>query len=162
MIYGPKQIFAGGSIRNNEFIIIVETAIGGTGDHSGPTLNIFRVNQEGFTHIARQELFDAMLERNGGEVTSISGEILSSFCDVCAGPDAAEPEDNFYIPVIVTFGCDGLCITNTLNDREIGDLLERFSEYKISYIKDRNLKELPAYIHDLENRVQQGTIKKWN
>ncbi len=157
--YGPKQIIAGGSYSSDEFTIIVETAIGGDGDHTGQILNIFKLNPTGFTKIATQELFDATYERKNGEITSISGKILFSFCEVCDGPDAAESKDNFFIPVKIIFGCTGICISNTLNNYEIKRMRDKFNENKISYMNDRSLKELPPYILNLEKEFNKALLK---
>ncbi len=112
-LYGPTQIIAGPIQRYSEFLVITEAAIGGDGDHTGPILRFFKLNSKGLVQIAEKEVFDAIYFRKDGNLTKVTGSILFSFCDVCDGPDAARPRDNFFVPVQITLGCDGVCISAT-------------------------------------------------
>jgi hypothetical protein len=135
--------------------VFFEAARGGDGDHSGPIVEVFRLNKQGFKKLGEQELFEASYHRTGQVITSVTGKVLFSFCNVCDGPEAGEPADNIFVPVRISVGCGGLCIKPTLAKREREALLRKFEERKSkaaeNYHVDANYQK---YVVFLENELR--------
>lgn len=135
-LFGPVKLYATDSADRKSSIVIVEAAIGGDGDHSGPILQIFSLGKNVFRKLGEQELFDAEYKQTDGSFTSSEGKVLFSFCDVCDGPDAAAPKDNIYVPAKLTLGCGGICVKPHIKSAERNKLIQSFNA-----AKDRTLKE---------------------
>jgi len=129
-LFGPIGIAASDTENREETYVFFEAARGGDGDHSGPIVEVYRLNKQGFKKLGEKELFEASYQRSGQAITSITGRVLFSFCSVCDGPEAGEPLDNINVPVRLTIGCGGLCIKPTLAKRERNALLAKFEERK--------------------------------
>ncbi len=149
-LFGPKQLIAMPIERYTDFLVISEAAIGGDGDHTGPILRFYRLNSEGLKKIAEKEVFDATYHRIGGNFERVTGLVLFSFCSRCDGPDVAEPKDRFFVPVRMTLGCGGLCISTTLAASEKAKLIKRFNRRKVSYLSENGIEGLPERIVRLE------------
>lgn len=129
-LFGPVSIAVSDTENRESTHVFFEAARGGDGDHSGPVVEVYRLNKQGFKKLGEQELFEASYHRTGQVITSVAGKVLFSFCNVCDGPEASEPADNIFVPVRITVGCGGLCVKPTLTKRERETLLGKFEERK--------------------------------
>jgi hypothetical protein len=149
-LFGPVGIVASDTETRETTYVFFEAARGGDGDHSGPIVEVFRLNKQGFKKLGEQELFEASYHRIGQVITSVTGKVLFSFCNVCDGPEAGEPADNIFVPVRITVGCGGLCIKPTLAKREREALLKQFEERKSkaseNYHVDANYQKYVVYL----------------
>jgi hypothetical protein len=125
-LFGPVHLYAAEAPNHESAIVFFESARGGDGDHSGPIVEVFALTRQGFKKLGEQELFDATYHRANEQITSVTGKVLFSLCDVCDGPEAAEDEDNFYIPVKITIGPTGILVKPLMTKQERKALLERF------------------------------------
>ena len=147
-LFGPIGIAVFDTENREETYVFFEAARGGDGDHSGPIVEVYRLNKQGFKKLGEIVPFEASYQRSGQVITSVTGKVLFSFCNVCDGPEAGEPLDNIYVPVRLTIGCGGLCIKPTLSKRERDALLAKFEERKLkaaeNYHVDANYQKFVA------------------
>jgi hypothetical protein len=129
-LYGAANVQASATKDYQDTYVFFEAARGGDGEHTGPIVEVFQLNKEGLKKLGEQELFEATYHRSEQTISSVTGRVLFSFCQVCDGPDLAAPEDNIFVPVRVTVGCSGLCITPTLSKPKREAALKRFLERK--------------------------------
>jgi hypothetical protein len=129
-LFGPVGIAVFDAESRKEAYAFLEAGRGGDGDHSGPIVEVYRLSKQGVEKLGETELFEASYLRSGQVITSVTGKVLFSFCDVCDGPESSEPLENIYVPVRLTIGCGGLCIKPTLAKQERDALLRKFEALK--------------------------------
>ena len=154
LLYGPVSVIVSARLAGEEAHVFVEAARGGDGSHSGPIIEAFRLTKQGFTKLGEQELFDASYRRSGDLVTAITGRILFSLCDVCDGPEVADPADKIFVPVRLTLGCDGICVKPTLAQAERQSMLARFQKRKAKLIEENPRREYEQYVAGLEKELR--------
>ena len=98
-LFGPVHLILSEAEDHQDAVIIVEAARGGDGDHTGPILEVFRVNKTALRKLGEVELFSATYVRKAQEIEFIEGRRFFSLCGVCDGPGAGDPENDFYVPV---------------------------------------------------------------
>jgi hypothetical protein len=129
-LYGPIALFATASKDYKRLSIVVEAARGGDGGHTGPILEFFSLDEQGLRKLGEQELFDASYVRRERQLTQVSGTALFSLCDTCDGPDVTSPAENIYVPVRITFGCDGICVKAAVNPSQAEAIRKTFLNKK--------------------------------
>lgn len=133
-LFGPIQIVASPAPDYKSTFVIVEAARGGDGDHTGPLLAIFQLTKSGFRQLAEKEIFDALYHRQNQVITSITGSVYFTFCDVCDGPSAGEYD--FYVPARITFGCGSICFRPSINKADRTALIQRFNAQKAKVLEE--------------------------
>lgn len=129
-LFGPVQVLASETSDRNTAYVFFEAMRGGDGDHSSPIVEVFSLTQGGLRKLGGQSLNEASYRRKGETFVSVTGNVVYSFCDVCAGGQSGDPEMDFAIPVRVTIGCGGVCVTPTLNKTERAALVSKFEARK--------------------------------
>lgn len=129
-LFGPVQIMLSEARDHREGLIVVEAARGGDGDHTGPLLEVFRVDKTTIQKLGEVELFSATYVRKAQEIQFIEGRLLFSLCTACDGPEAAEPNDNIFVPVRVSINRDGLAVVPTVTSAERTAIWSRFQQRK--------------------------------
>lgn len=129
-LFGPVQLMLSETQDHREGLIVVEAARGGDGDHTGPVLEVFRVDKAAVQKIGEVELFSATYVRKAQEIQFIEGRLLFSLCTACDGPEAAEPTDNIFVPVRVSIRRDGLAVVPTVTSAERSAIWSRFQQRK--------------------------------
>lgn len=105
-----------------------------------------RLTKKGLKKLGEQELFDATYHRKDEQITKVTGTVLYSLCDVCDGPDASDPADNFYIPAKITAGQTSISVKPTISKQEKKVLLEKFdSQAKIDLKEKEHDKDFENY-----------------
>ena len=130
-LFGPVQLMLSETPDHRESLVIVEAARGGDGDHTGPLLEVFRVDKSAVRKLGEIELFSATYLRKGQEVKFIEGRRLFSLCTACDGPEAADPNDNIFVPVRVSVTRGALAVTPTVTASERAAILRRFQQRKV-------------------------------
>lgn len=151
-LFGPVQILASDTEDRKTTYVFFEAARGGDGDHSSPIVEIFSLNRDGLRKLGEQKLNEASYKRKGETFISVVGNVIFSFCDVCAGGQSGDPEMDFTIPVRVTIGCGGICVTSTLNKTEKAALISKF--------EDRKIKELATPVTGERMREHVAWLEK--
>jgi hypothetical protein len=128
-LFGPITLFATASKDYKRLSIVVEAARGGDGDHTGPILEFFALDEQGLRKLGEQALFDASYVRREGELAQIDGKVLFDFCDACDGPQVSDPA-NILVPVRITFGCDGICVKASVSPAQAQAIRNRFLSQK--------------------------------
>jgi hypothetical protein len=159
-LFGPVTLFATDSNDRKSSTVFVEAAHGGDGDHSGPILDVFSLRNNQFKKLGSQELFDANYQRIDGAIVSVTGKVLFSFCDVCDGPDAADPNDNVYVPAILTIGCGGICVKPHISKQERSDIIAIFKAGKTRAMEEKENPELQTYVKSLEKDFNEFLQRK--
>lgn len=145
-----KLVIAKGKNKRSD-VVIVQAARGGDGDHTGPILDIYELKNGSFKKLGEQELFDADFHSDDKTISTITGKVLFDFCDVCDGPDLDVAGGNIFVPVKITFGCNGICIIPDISKREQRGLVSRFQMTKVSKLKEEdNDRDYPNYVQHLE------------
>jgi hypothetical protein len=146
-LFGPVHLYAAETPDHNSVTIFFEAARGGDGDHSGPIVEAFKLTKKGLKKLGEHELFDATYNRKDEQITSVTGTVLYSLCDICDGPDASDPADNFYIPAKITTGQTGISVKPTITKQERKALLDKFdSQAKIDSKEKEHDKDFENYI----------------
>jgi hypothetical protein len=114
-LFGPVQVVGSWDRQGDSASVILEAARGGDGDHTGPILEVFRLDIDGFKKIGEAEIFDAAYLREDGRIVAVTGKALFDFCDVCDGPEASE--DKLFVPVRLQILPGSIAIRNTLDKR---------------------------------------------
>ncbi|HEY5995257.1 MAG TPA: hypothetical protein VIU46_11740 [Gallionellaceae bacterium] len=153
--FGPVMIFGTNSPDYKLTHVFVEGARGGDGDHTGPIVEVFAVNEHGIKKLGEQELFDASYQRKDGEVVSISGKVLFSLCDACDGPDAAGARDNIFVPAVITFGCKGICVKPAVSQEERARIVSRFEAAVTAASKEYGRHVDKAFVKRLRTRLME-------
>lgn len=98
--YGePKvNVFKG---EDGTVLLVYQARFGGDGEHTENRTKVFRFTRGEPKKVLDQNLDSVSFVEAGGALTKIRGNVVESLCDVCDGPDAAQPEDIFFIPVAV-------------------------------------------------------------
>jgi hypothetical protein len=109
--------------EDGSVLLVYQARFGGDGDHTENRTKVFR-----FTRGEPKKVLDVNLDsvtfvESSGALITIRGNVVETFCDVCDGPDAAEPEDLFFIPVAVDLRT--LSVTPTIDARAREALLAR-------------------------------------
>lgn len=151
-LFGPVMLLATDSADYQVTHVFLEAARGGDGDHTGPIVEVYELTSKGFRKLGQQELFEASYHRKGQEFDSVSGTVLFSFCDVCDGPDAAEPEDNIFVPAVLTIGCGGICVRPALSKQEQAALTSRFDERRAAMRATHTSKSYKEFSDSLQHR----------
>jgi hypothetical protein len=151
-LFRPAKITLSDTESRKETIVYFEAARGGDGDHTGPIIEVYRLNNQGFKKLGEKELFETSYQRTGEVIKSITGKVLFSFCNSCDGPDASEPADNILVPVRITLGCGGLCIKSTLTKQE--------REKVFAIFKERKQKSAEEYYNDAQYEKYVANIEK--
>jgi hypothetical protein len=159
-LFGPVNLITASSINHNSVIVIVQAAHGGDGEHTGPILDVYSFSKNEFKKLGSQELFDADYQRIDGALASVKGKVLFSFCDVCDGPDAADPNDNIYVPATLTFGCNGICVKPQISKQERNEIISLFNAAKSRAIKEKENPELQSYVLRLEKSFNDFLQRK--
>lgn len=149
-LFGPAQIVLSESPNHRAALVIVEAARGGDGDHSGPILEFFHLDKSALRKIDEVELFSASYFRKGQQIHSVTGRMLFSFCTVCDGPEAADPQDNIFVPVRVLVREDALAIESTATRAKRTALWRKFQTRKHAAIQEYGDE---AYIASLEKQL---------
>jgi hypothetical protein len=160
-LFGPVKLITAkrGDLKAN--IVIVQAARGGDGDHTGPILDIYSFRNNKFKKLGEQELFDANYQIRSGAISSISGNVLFSFCDVCDGPGARDDEDNVFVSAIITFGCGGICVKPNISNSGRTDLIARFQSTKTQKLKEEDhAQDYLAFVNNLEQRFTEFIHRK--
>lgn len=129
-LFGPVQLILSEAQNHRDAVIIVEAARGGDGDHTGPLLEIFRIDKTAIQKLGEIELFSATYVRRAQEVQFIEGRLLFSLCTVCDGTEAADPNHNIFLPVRVSINRDGLAVTSTAKRAERTAIWSQFQQQK--------------------------------
>jgi hypothetical protein len=151
-LFGRVGIAVSDAPNREEVHVFLEAARGGDGDHTGPIVQVFHLDEQGFKKLGEQELFEASYQRSGETITSITGKVLFSLCDTCDGPEVADPEDNIFVPVRLTIGCNGICVTPSANPAERQAILQRFRERASK--SDNPAAAHKQYIADLDTKLR--------
>ncbi len=158
--FGPVMILASESHDYKLTHVFVEGARGGDGDHTGPIVEIYALDEKALRKLGEQELFDAVYQRKNGEITSVSGSVLFSFCDVCDGPEAAEEGNNFFVPAVITFGCSGICVRPNVSEKERASLIAKFNAQKAALAAEPSSGIDKGYIAKLEKDFHEFLSRK--
>jgi len=140
-LFGPVQVLASETSDRNTAYVFFEAMRGGDGDHSSPTVEIYSITKGGLRKLGEQSLNEASYKRKGETFVSVTGNVVYSFCDVCAGGQSADPELDFAIPVRVTIGCGGICVNSTLNKAEKTALIAKFENRKAQVLASADTDE---------------------
>ena len=149
-LFGPVQIVLSEAPDHSEVLVFVEAARGGDGDHSGPILEVFHLGKSAIRKIGEAELFSANYVRKDQQIDSITGRILFTFCTVCDGPEAADPEDNIFVPVRIRIRENSLETDLTATDVERTALWRQFQTRKQAALEEYGE---PEYIASLEKQL---------
>ncbi len=158
--FGPVTILASESSDFKLTHVFIEGARGGDGAHSGPIVGIYALDEDALRKLGEQEFFDATYQRKEGEIVSVSGKVLFSFCDVCDGPDAAEEGDNIFVPAVITFGCGGICVMPNVSDKERASLVAKFNAQKAVQPANRGSGIDKVFISNLEKEFHEFLSRK--
>lgn len=158
-LHGGVQILGSLDAEGDSAAVFVEAARGGDGDHTGPIVEVFRLNHRGFQKLGEVELFDATYVRDGGRISLVTGKALFDFCDVCDGPDASR--DKLFIPVQVNVLPGGLTIRSTLDQRGKAVAEKRFEDMKRSSVAEvgKYRRTYESYVRKLEARFRDLLAK---
>jgi hypothetical protein len=129
-LFGPVQLILSETQDHREGLIVVEAARGGDGDHTGPLLEVFRVDKAAVRKLGEVELFSATYVRKAQEIQFIDGRLLFSLCTACDGAESAESNDNIFVPVRVSIKRDGLAVVPTATPAERSAIWRRFQQRK--------------------------------
>lgn len=158
--FGPVTILASESRDYKLTHVFVEGAHGGDGNHTGPIVEIYALDENALRKLGEQELFDAVYQRKNGEIVSISGKVLFGFCDVCDGPDAAGEEDNILVPAVITFGCGGICVRPDVSEKERASLISKFNAQKAALAAEPSSGIDKGYINNVEKDFREFLNRK--
>jgi hypothetical protein len=154
-LFGPVHVIAAESNDGKSTLAFFEAARGGDGDHSGPIIEIYRLTNHGFQKLGEQQLFHATYHRKDKEITAVTGAVLYSLCYTCDGPDASDPEDNFYISTKIMISSTGISIKPTISKQERKVLLDKFDSRVAQAIKDHDFdKNYPAFVKNLRQQLE--------
>jgi hypothetical protein len=146
-LFGPVHLYAAETLDHNSVTVFFEAARGGDGDHSGPIVEAFKLTKKALKKLGEQELFDATYQRKDEQITFVTGTVLYSLCDVCDGPDASDPVDNFSIPAKITTIQNSISVKPTISKQERKALLERFdSQAKKDSKEKEHDKDFEGYV----------------
>jgi len=129
-LFGPVQVLASETSDRNTAYVFFEAMRGGDGDHSSPIVEVYSLTKSSLRKLGEQSLNQASYKRKGETFVSVTGNVVYSFCSVCAGGQSGDPELDFAIPVRMTIGCGGICVSSTLNKTEKAALISRFEAKK--------------------------------
>ncbi len=154
-LFGPVHVIASESNDPKSTLVFFEAARGGDGDHSGPIVEVYKLTNHGFQKLGEQQLFDATYHRKDKEITAVMGAVLYSLCNSCDGPEASEPEDNFYISARIVISSTGISIKPTISKQESKVLLDKFDSRAAQAIKDHHFdKDYPVFVKDLKQQLE--------
>lgn len=154
-LFGPAQVITSESNDPRSTLVFFEAARGGDGDHSGPIIEVYKLTNHGFQKLGEQVLFDATYHRKDKEITAVTGAVLYSLCNSCDGPEASDPEDNFYISAEIMIGSTGISIRPTISKQERKVLLDKFDSRAAQAIKDHHSdKDYPVFVKNLRQQLE--------
>lgn len=156
-LFGPVQLVLSETPDHREGLVIVEAARGGDGDHTGPLLEVFRIDKSAAQKIGEIELFSATYLRKGQEVRFIEGRRLFSLCTVCDGPEAPNPNDNIFVPVRVSVTQGALAVTPIVTLSERAAILRRFQQRRVVAEREYGL---ASQLAALEERLRALLLTK--
>lgn len=126
LLRGPVHLQVSESADNQTAIIFLEADRGDDSYHSGPIVEVIKLNKVGMKKLGEQQLFDATYIRENGQITNVIGKALFSLCSTCEYPVSLNPGDNFFIPVKLTTGKGSISVDTTLSAQERKNLMAKF------------------------------------
>ena len=141
----PRVITAFPIENYSKFLVLVEANRGGDGDNTGPTLSLYSLTKSGLNIISEIRAYYPTFHRNEDKFKMITASLLFGFQDGY-NPDVIDPKDNFYVPVEITLGCSGLCISSTLNQEQRSLMRARYNKRKIIYKSNNNVDSLSRHM----------------
>lgn len=159
-VYGDDKVNVFQS-RDNSILLVYQARYGGDGDHSENLLKIFRFQSGVGKKLLDQNIDSLEFVQENKTLKFIKGKYVTTLCDVCDGWDASEPEDIFFVPVIIDV--ELLTVKSTLNDKEKKALIARLDRQSDKNIAEKlscGDKKYTSYVSKVKKEVKELLDRK--
>lgn len=98
--YGPARmdVFEG---PEGSVLLAYQSRYGGDGDHTENRLKLFRFDGGTPQRLIDQNIDSVSFVQKNGALAYMRGSYVESLCDSCDGWEASDPDDLFFIPIVI-------------------------------------------------------------
>jgi len=158
--YGNK-IYGYGNPKINFFhskdaslLLVYQSRYGGDGGSTPNILKLFKFKGDTGKKLIDINIDSVRFIKESYFLKFIRGHSVYSLCHVCDGWDAALPEDNFFIPILID--AESLKIKADLTEKGKQDILTRFEQQAKKNIEEQlsyKNKSYPKYVEKIKSMI---------
>jgi hypothetical protein len=132
--------------KDKSILLVYQARYGGEGDSTENLLKLFKFQNNKGKKLLDQNIDSVEFIQDNGILKQIKGKYVATLCNVCDGWEVSEPEDIFFVPIVIDV--ESLTVKSTLSEKEKKDLLSRLEKQADKDVAEQVRVEKPSPAHD--------------